>query len=102
MTITAFGTIFAVIALSFATYISILHYTLLSMRIKNKIGKTDHRIPSGIGLVTAPLAVLAWSVGGQSEVICYWALGIIVFDPMNWVILAVVLREGLGKMKKWL
>jgi len=100
MTFTAFRIIFAVIALGFATYILVLHYALLSIHIKNKIRKTSHRVPSGGAIVPAILAALAWQVSKRSEVICYWAIGIVVFDPMNWIILTVVLREALGRVRK--
>src|SRR5262245_22581570 len=102
MTFTASRIIFAVISLSFATSIFILHYALLSIHIKNKIRKTNNRVPSGIALVPTILASLGWSVGKHSETICYWAIGIIVFDPMNWVILAMALREALDRLRKGL
>jgi hypothetical protein len=100
MTLTTFRIIFAVIALSFATYIFVFHYALLSIHIKNKIRRTNHRVPSGIALVPAILAALAWQVSKQSEMICYWAIGIVAFDPMNWIILAAVLRGALGRVRK--
>jgi len=100
MTFTAFKVIFAGIVLSFATYIFVIHYVLLSMRIKNKIRKTNHRVPSGLTLVPVLLAALALSVSRQSRVICYWATGIVVFDPMNWFILVWGLREALGRVRK--
>src|SRR5262249_22826374 len=100
MTFTAFRIIFAGTALSFATYIFVIHYVLLSIHIKNKIRKTNRRVPSGIVLVPALLAAIALSVNRQSRVICYWAIGIVVLDPMNWFILAVVLREALGRVRK--
>jgi hypothetical protein len=53
---------FATIALSLATYIFIFHRALLSVHIKNKIRKTNHRVPSGIALIPAILAALAWQV----------------------------------------
>ena len=100
MTFTAFRVIFAGIALSFATYIVVLNYALPSVCIINKIRKTKHRAPSGVAIVTAILAALALSVSRQSSVICYWAIGIVVFDPMNWFILAVGLIEALGRVRK--
>jgi hypothetical protein len=75
---------------------------LPSVCIINKIRKTMHRAPSGIAMAPVILAALAWQVSKQSEIICYWAIGIIVFDPMNWVILAVGLREALGRVRKGL
>ena len=100
MTFTAFRVIFAGIVLSFATYIFVIHYALLSIHIKNKIRKTNHRVPSGMAIVPAILAALALSISRQSRMICYWAIGIVVFDPMNWLILAVGLREALGRVRK--
>jgi hypothetical protein len=93
MNFTAFRTVLAVITLSFATRIFVLNYIPLSIRIKNKIRKTNHRVPSGIALVTVILAALSLSIGRQSEMVCYWALSIIAFGPMNWIILAAILRE---------
>ncbi len=100
MTFTAFRVIFAGIVLSFATYIVVFNCALPSVRIINKIRKTKHRAPSGVAIVPAILAALAWQVSKQSEVICYWAIGIVMFDPMNWIILTVVLREALGRVRK--
>src|SRR5262245_36878032 len=100
MTFTTFRIILAAAALSFATYIFILHYALLSLHIRNKIRKTNHRVPSGIALVPLILAALAWQVSKQSEIICYWAIGIVVLDPMNWIVLAAVLRGALGWVRK--
>jgi hypothetical protein len=102
MTFTAFRTILAVIVLSFATYIFVLHCSLLALHIRNKIRKTNHRVPSGIALVPLILAAMACLVSKQSEIICYWAIGIVAFDPMNWIILAAVLREALGRVRKLL
>src|SRR4030095_14779546 len=56
--------------------------------------------PSGMTLMPAILAALGLSVSRQSRVICYWAIGIVVLDPMNWFILAVGLREALGRVRK--
>jgi hypothetical protein len=100
MTFTAIRIIFAVMTLSLASCIFLLHYALLSIRIKNKIRKTDHRVPSGMALIPAILAALAWQVSKQREMICYWAIGIVALDPMNWIILAAALREALGKVRK--
>jgi hypothetical protein len=93
MNVTALRTVIAVITLSFATCIFVLNYVPLSTRVKNKIRKTNHRVPSGIALVSAILATLALSIGRQSEMVCYWALSIIAFEPMNWIILVAILRE---------
>src|SRR5262249_21744612 len=93
MTITTFRTILSLITLSFGAYIFVFHCVLLSMRIKNKIRKTNHRVPSGIAIVPTLLAALALIIGRRSGMVCYWALGIIAFDPMNWIILAAILRE---------
>jgi hypothetical protein len=100
MSFTDFRIILAVMTLSFATYIFVVHYALLTLHIRNKIKKTSHRVPSGIALAPLILAALACLVSGQSEIICYWAISIVVFDPMNWIILAAVLREALGKVRK--
>jgi hypothetical protein len=100
MSLNGFRIILAVIPLGLATYIVVLNYALPSVCIINKIRKTKHRAPSGVAIVTAILAALALSVGKQSRVICYWAIGIVVFDPMNWFILAVGLREALGRVRK--
>jgi hypothetical protein len=100
MSFTYFRIILAVILLGLATYIFVIHYVLLSMHIKNKIRKTNHRVPSGMTLMPAILAALGLSVSRQSRVICYWAIGIVVFDPMNWFILAVGLREALSRVRK--
>ena len=100
MSFNGFRIIFAVIPLVLATYIFVMHYALLSIHIKNKIRKTNHRVPSGIAIAPAILAALALSVSRQSRVICFWAIGIVVFDPMNWFILAVGLREALGRVRK--
>jgi len=62
MTFTAFRVIFAGIVLSFATYIVVFNYALPSVRILNKIRKTKHRAPSGVAIVPAILAALAWQV----------------------------------------
>ena len=100
MSFNDFRIILAVIPLVLATYIFVIHYVLLSIHIKNKIRKTSNRVPSGIAIVPAILAALALSVSRQSRVICSWAIGIVVFDPMNWFILAVGLREALGRVRK--
>jgi hypothetical protein len=100
MSFTDFRIILAVIPLGLATYIFFIHYVLLSIHIKNKIRKTNHRVPSGMAIAPAILAALAWSVSKQSRMICYWAIGIVMFDPMNWIILTVVLREALGRVRK--
>jgi hypothetical protein len=100
MSFTDFRMILAVIPLGLATYIFVIHYVLLSIHVKNKIRKTNHRVPSGIAIAPAILASLAWSVSKQSRMICFWAIGIVVFDPMNWVILAAGLREALGRVRK--
>jgi len=100
MSFTAFKVIFAGIVLSFATYFVVLNYALPSVSIINKIRKTKHRAPSGVAIVTAILAALALSISKQTRMICYWAIGIVVFDPMNWFILAVGLREALGRVRK--
>ena len=100
MSFTAFRVILAGIVLSFATYVVVFNYALPLVCIINKIRKTKHRAPSGVAIVTAILAVVALSAGRQSRVICYWAIGIVVFDPMNWFILAVGLREALGRVRK--
>ena len=100
MTSTYFMVILAVIPLGLATYIFVIHYVLLSIRIKNKIRKTNHRVPSGTAIVPALLAAVALSVSRQSRVICYWAIGIVVFDPMNWFILVWGLRGALGRVRK--
>jgi hypothetical protein len=100
MTFTSFRIILAVTGLSFATYIFVFHHVMLLIHVKNKIRKTNHRVPSGIALVPGLLAALAWQAGRQSELICYWAIGIIVFDPVNWIILTAVLREALDRVRK--
>jgi hypothetical protein len=100
MSFNVFRTILALIPLGLATYIFVIHYILLSIHIKNKIRKTNHRVSSGMAIVPAILAALAVSVSKQSRVICCWAIGIVVFDPMNWVILAVGLREALVRVRK--
>jgi hypothetical protein len=100
MSFNDFRTILALIPLGLATYIFVIHYILLSIHIKNKIRKTNHRVSSGMAIVPAILAALAVSVSKQSRVICCWAIGIVVFDPMNWVILAVGLREALVRVRK--
>jgi hypothetical protein len=95
-----FRIILAALPLVLATYIFVIHYVLLSIRIKNKIRKTNHRVPSGVAILPAILAASALSISRQSRVIYYWAIGIVVFDPMNWFILAVGLREALGRVRK--
>jgi hypothetical protein len=102
MSFTDFRIILAVTGLSFATYILVFHYVLLSIHIKKLIRKTDQRVPSGIAIVPLILAGLACLVSRQSKVICYWAISIVVFDPMNWIILTAVLRESLGRVRKGL
>jgi hypothetical protein len=83
MSFTYFRIILAVILLGLATYIFVIH-----------------RVPSGMTLMPAILAALGLSVSRQSRVICYWAIDIVVLDPMNWFILAVGLREALGRVRK--
>src|SRR5215813_2513279 len=100
MSFNAFRIILAVIPLGLATYIFVIHYALLSIHIKNKIRKTNHRVSSGMSIVPALLAALALLVARQSRVICYWAIGIVVFDPMNWFILVWGLRGALGRVRK--
>jgi hypothetical protein len=43
MTFTSFRITLAVIGLSFATYIFVFHYVMLSIHVKNKIRKTNHK-----------------------------------------------------------
>jgi hypothetical protein len=87
MTVTAPRIVLAAAVLSFATYILGMHYWILTTFIKNKIKKTDGGIPSGVALVPVILSLLALIAGNQSKVIRYWAVGVIVFDPMNWALL---------------
>jgi hypothetical protein len=87
------------VPLAFASFILLMHWIILAIWLKHTITNRNDRVPSGLPLI--PVICVALSLlfnVNRYEYINRIGLLVLIFDPMNWLLLYRGSKYIIGKM----